>query len=358
MRTGIKKTRYDTIQFLVGGVISVQILLFMLSFALPSAGAGFFVAVSTLFGATVEEFAVSGHNSQTIPLLEAPLSPNSSIGGAEVTIVDESAIMPELNATGSIGEDTNLSSGQISLYVVRKGDSLSQIAQMFGVTTNTIIWGNDLADGKISVGQTLVILPITGVQHKVKSGDTIASIAKKYKGDAEEIRQFNGLSVGAKLAVGDTVIVPNGEVAPAVTSSSKNTKTPPPSSYGAPKNPLPVRSVAAGFYIRPVTGGTKTQGIHGYNGIDIGIPVGSPVLASAGGTVIISKSSGWNGGYGNYVVISHNNGTQTLYAHLSKVIVSVGSTVVQGQVIGNTGNSGMSTGPHIHFEIRGAKNPF
>lgn len=337
-------------------------LAFFSFFNVPVVHAGFFNVVSAMFGGTTEEFSVNDHNSQNIPLLQAPLNISMSVGGGEVTIVDENAIMPELNAVGSIGEDTSLSAGQISLYVVRKGDSLSQIAKMFNVSVNTILWGNNLSGGTISEGQTLVILPITGVQHIVKSGDTVETIAKKYKSNAEEIRQFNDLSIDAKLAVGDVVIVPDGEMAPIYTQpSSKDSvysRTVPSKSFGAPKNPLPIRAVPAGYYIRPLVGGTKTQGIHGYNGIDIGAPIGTPLLASAGGTVIISKSSGWNGGYGMYVVIAHDNGTQTLYAHMSNIIVSVGTRVVQGQVIGNVGSSGKSTGPHVHFEIRGAKNPF
>jgi murein DD-endopeptidase MepM/ murein hydrolase activator NlpD len=80
-------------------------------------------------------------------------------------------------------------------------------------------------------------------------------------------------------------------------------------------------------------------------------------LAAAGGTVIVAKASGWNGGYGNYVVIKHKN-TQTLYAHLSSVSVGVGETVSVGQGVGIIGNTGKSTGTHLHFEVRGGTNPF
>jgi murein DD-endopeptidase MepM/ murein hydrolase activator NlpD len=86
--------------------------------------------------------------------------------------------------------------------------------------------------------------------------------------------------------------------------------------------------------------------------------LGTPIRASAAGTVIVSKTGGWHGGYGNYVIISHSNGTQTLYAHTQKNFVSVGDSVEQGQLIARVGNTGNSTGPHVHFEIRGAKNPF
>jgi murein DD-endopeptidase MepM/ murein hydrolase activator NlpD len=92
--------------------------------------------------------------------------------------------------------------------------------------------------------------------------------------------------------------------------------------------------------------------------VDYGMPVGSPIYASAAGKVLIAKGSGWNGGYGDYIVIEHANGTQTVYGHMSTLAVSVGQSVVQGQLIGYSGNTGKSTGPHLHFEIRGAKNPF
>ena len=216
---------------------------------------------------------------------------------------------------------------------------------MFGVSKNTIVWANDIGSGSIKEGQTLVILPVTGVRHTVKKGETLASITKKYGGDIDEVKSFN--SITGALAVGDVVIVPDGDMGSY--------------SYTAPKKKgsSSKSSVVAnsGYYIRPTTG-IRTQGVHGYNAIDIGTPVGTPVVASASGQIIVSKDYGWNGGYGNYIVIQHPNGTQTLYGHNSQNIVYVGQNVVQGQVVGYSGNTGKSTGPHLHFEIRGAKNPF
>ncbi|HEU5114585.1 MAG TPA: M23 family metallopeptidase, partial [Candidatus Paceibacterota bacterium] len=87
-------------------------------------------------------------------------------------------------------------------------------------------------------------------------------------------------------------------------------------------------------------------------------PIGTPIHAAASGVVIIARSGGYNGGYGSYVVISHPNGTQTLYAHMSKVIAHQGDAVEQGDLIGLVGSTGKSTGPHVHFEVRGAVNPF
>ena len=117
-------------------------------------------------------------------------------------------------------------------------------------------------------------------------------------------------------------------------------------------------SAPSGELIRPIIGGRKTQGLHGHNGIDLGAPVGTQVLASGDGRVILAKSGGYNGGYGNYVAIAHPNGTQTLYGHLSAIFVVQGQSVAQGETIGKVGSTGRSTGPHLHFEVRGAVNPF
>jgi murein DD-endopeptidase MepM/ murein hydrolase activator NlpD len=185
------------------------------------------------------------------------------------------------------------------------------------------------------------------VQHTVKKGDTPASIAKLYKADVDEIVSYNAFTEGAKLVAGDVVIVPDGELTPPPTLRGPTSV---PRGTGGPEY--------AGYYLRPSLGGRKTQGLHGYNGVDLATFYGAAVFASAKGQIIIARANGYNGGYGSYVVVSHPNGTQTLYAHLSTVIVSEGQEVLQGQVIGAIGSSGKSTGPHLHFEVRGAKNPF
>ena len=116
------------------------------------------------------------------------------------------------------------------------------------------------------------------------------------------------------------------------------------------------------YFIRPVLRGRRTQGLHGKNGIDFAPQCRcsgkEPILAAADGWVLVARNSGWNGGFGNYVVIAHSNGTQTLYGHMASVTVGAGQFVGQGEKIGYVGSSGNSSGPHVHFEIRGAKNPF
>lgn len=253
-------------------------------------------------------------------------------------------------------------STQISVYTVREGDTLSEIATMFNVTVNTIIWANDIKGRVIHPGDVLVILPVTGIKYTVAKGDTIASIAKKYKADAGEIASYNELSGSGSLAVGTSIIIPNGE-APAVVSSVAVKS--PSGTVSIPKVGTTAKLHDANgpdynyYYTWPLVGGVITQGLHGYNAVDIGAPKNTPILAAAAGTVIVARDNGaWNGGYGNYVVIQHDNGTQTLYAHATSVLVNVGDHVAQGQTIALVGRTGEATGYHLHFEVRGAENPF
>ncbi len=257
-------------------------------------------------------------------------------------------MVQESGVNGTQADILGSKSTQISLYVVRQGDSLSEIAKLFGVSVNTIVWANNIKKNVIHEGDELVILPITGVSHTVVKGDTLRSIATKYKADMDDILSFNGLRSDSQLAVGSTVLIPDGEIAG--TSGASSGKTSPLRGAGGP--------LYKGYYQRPISGGTRSQGLHGNNAIDFAGPIGTPIYAAADGVVIIARSTGYNGGYGAYVVISHPNGTQTLYAHASRVLVSQGDTVTKGQNIALVGTSGKSTGPHVHFEIRGAANPF
>lgn len=295
-------------------------------------------------------------NAQTIGLLQAATNPDLAVakGGGDITVVGGTALLPETGPSGtSLDVGEIIEATNISLYVVRKGDTISSIAKLFGVSRNTIVWANDIKNNVISPGQTLVILPVSGVRHTVAKGDTLKSIASKYKADSEEILQFNALTEDASLAVGDILIIPDGEIAPPklAVSTSK------PSSTNSWRRSASGPSYE-GYYMRPLIGGIKTQGLHGFNAVDIASYYGAPIFAAAEGVVLISRTSGWNAGYGNYVVVKHDNGTQTLYAHLSKNLVAPGEIVTRGQQVGEMGASGKATGTHLHFEIRGATNPF
>lgn len=294
------------------------------------------------------------NNLQTLEVLSAArnLDPNPARGGGDIMVVDGAALVPQ---DGPVGTGVDIitkkpASNQISLYVVREGDTLSAIADMFDVNANTIRWANNLGKGSaIRPGDSLIILPINGVRHTVAKGDTLASIVKRYDADTQEVLLFNGLEESGPLVVGSTITIPGGEMpVPKASASTRIVKQ----SSGTKA------SVSVGWLVNPVLGAVHTQGIHGYNAVDLGAPIGTPVRAAASGKVILSRSGGWNGGYGSYIVIDHGNGVQTLYAHLSANNVGFGETVAQGDVIGKVGSTGRSTGPHLHFEVRGAKNPF
>ncbi len=246
-------------------------------------------------------------------------------------------------------------SDKIILYTVKEGDTLSEIAELFDVSANTIRWENNISGEKIMVGQKLSILPVTGVKHVVQKGDTVSKIAQKYDAESEDVFIFNDISKDSVLNIKDIIFVPNGIIKQA--SSGK-------SSVGAKSSNTRVDS---GYYSRPIVGGRVTSpygprkgGFH--YGVDLAVDgrTGHSVMASASGEVIKVVNGcrvgniNCGGRYGNYIVIKHNNGTKTIYAHLEKVYVSVGDDVSGGQKIGTLGNTGRSTGPHLHFEIENA----
>ena len=238
-------------------------------------------------------------------------------------------------------------------YEVKPGDTVSTIAEKFGVSVDTIIWENDLKSIKeIKPGQKLKILPVTGVLYKIKPGETIYSIAKKLQVDAQVIVDwpYNSFANDETfaLAVGQTLMVPDGIEPKEVPVAPKRVFA-----------TVPGAGLGTGQFLWP-TAGRITQSYSWYHkALDIansGLP---DVLAADGGTVILA---GWPtpGGYGNHIIINHGNGFQTLYGHLSQVYVSVGQKVARGQVIGKMGSTGRSTGPHLHLEIRQngvAQNP-
>lgn len=273
-------------------------------------------------------------------------------------VLDDSAYSPVHNpiydgATTADFIPAPLENDQISLYTVKDGDRVSDIAKMYDVSVNTILWANDLnPKSPLQKGQVLIILPVNGVKYTVKSGDTLLSIALRFKSRVEDIVSFNNLETsGTKLAIGDEIIIPEGE--------EGSPKSPAPASGKDWIAPVSKNGLIAGYFIRPVPNGRKSQSVHGHNGIDIAAPTGSSILSAADGRVILAKVGGWGGGYGNYVIIQHPNGMQTLYAHMSSVAVSVGNSVKQGQLIGRVGSTGHSTGPHLHIEVHkiGSPNP-
>lgn len=230
---------------------------------------------------------------------------------------------------------------EIENYPVKGGDTLETIAKRFDVSVDTIKWANDLKTDVIKPGQTLKIPPVTGVVHKVASGETVYTIAKKYKTDAQAIvnfpfNDFADLDTFA-LTAGQTLYVPNGviEAAPAV--------------------PRYIAQIQAGVhgtsnFIWPTSGVITQYPVWYHMAVDIANPGGPAVLAADTGTVTYAGCINW--GYGCHVIIDHGNGYQSLYGHLSSYSVEAGDSVSQGSQIGVMGSTGRSTGTHLHFEIR------
>jgi murein DD-endopeptidase MepM/ murein hydrolase activator NlpD len=229
-------------------------------------------------------------------------------------------------------------------YTVQAGDTVQSIAASFGLQPTTVMWANaaiEDAPDLLRIGQDVVILPIDGAYHQVAEGDTLQSIADTYKVYSSTIAscEYNTLvPPGGTADVGAWLIIPGGEkpYVPKVVTSYDG--------------PVPEGARGTGRFQWPVLG-RITQGYwSGHRAIDIGAPAGSASLAADGGFV---SFAGWTDvGYGYLIVIDHANGFATYYAHLSNIYVSKGQAIERGQAIGAVGNTGNSTGPHLHFEIR------
>lgn len=236
---------------------------------------------------------------------------------------------------------------EVQVYIVQPGDTVLGIAEKFGLKPETIQWSNpglELNADLIRPGDPLKIPPVNGVLHTVTSGDTLTSLAAKYKVTVEEIINYKGnslTSVDAQLAVGQPLVIPNG---------TKPAPAQPVVVYESTAVPTTAQ-IGSGNFVWPTSGSINQRYWSGHAAIDLGGWTGSPVKAADGGYVAVA-TGGWNGGYGNHVIIDHGNGFVTLYAHLNSIYVKPGENVTRGQQIGSIGNSGNSTGPHLHFEIR------
>lgn len=340
-------------------VAAVPALLLFIHTIAPQALDGFFPFPHSVHAQTDGEGGIL-HDS-SIDLLRAAINsdPNPDKDEHGVEIAGGSALLPhgglhEDDTADQTSRSTRPNKNEISIYTVKEGDSLSEIAEEHGVSSNTILWANDIRDAStIRIGDDLIILPVSGVKHKVASGETLQSIAKKYGSDVSDIALYNGIDEGTGLKADAEIVVPGGAF-PSATKKVAASGTTKKSAGTASKSST---AASTGKFGNPLPGGAITQVNHGKNAVDIDGETGDPIYAAGSGTVIIAKSSGYNGGYGIYMVIDHGAGVQTLYSHMSSLAVSGGS-VSKGEVIGYVGNTGKSTGSHLHFEVRGAINPF
>ncbi len=244
---------------------------------------------------------------------------------------------------------------RIQIYKVLPADNLQKIAGRYDLRPETILWANPKLESNPDLlwpGQELIIPPVDGVMHVVGTGDTLSTLAVKYKVTVDEIVGYplNNLeSANSPINSGKQLIIPNG------------TKPYVARQVAMYRGPVPASAVrGSGSFAWPVSGHITQQFWHGHRAIDVGARGGSPIVAADSGYVI-KASHGWNGGYGSMVMVDHGNGFVSLYAHMNMVYVRQGENVAKGEQLGTVGNTGRSTGPHLHFEIRqqgAARNPF
>ncbi len=247
----------------------------------------------------------------------------------------------------------------ITSHKVEPGETASSIASKYHLKVATILGANDLRYGDyIRAGEVLLILPKDAVLHKVKSGESLSSIAEKYGVEVESIAKENFLLAdGSDLETSQEILVPG------ITPKIEKAASVPAAGSGS--------GTLANYddYFSFPTTGRNWGKLHYNNGVDISNACGTEVYAAASGRVsdvaLTSSANRWaNGGYGNYLKITHSNGTETMYSHLLAVLVNPGDSVSKGQVVAwmggrpGTVGAGNSTGCHLHFEVKGARNPF
>lgn len=288
--------------------------------------------------------------------------PNSALGGVSGTVNQTTAALsqPGTVTAGEAMSDALQRSAipftavqekpreAIEVYQVKAGDTVLAIAARFGLQPETIMWANSAIEtnpDRLSIGDQLNILPFDGVLHVVKPGDTLSGLAAKYKVDVAKIIGYapNELvDASSSLKIGSQIVVPDGTkpfVTPQIATDVRRADAPVDAAKGS------------GSFSWPTSGNITQQFWSGHRAIDIGSWVGAPVKAADSGYVVLA-GGGWNGGYGNHIIVDHGNGYTTLYAHLNSIFVRPGESVSRGQQLGTVGNTGNSTGPHLHFEIR------
>lgn len=220
-----------------------------------------------------------------------------------------------------------------TLYRVKTGETLSGIAKRNGLTVESLAEANDLQDrDKIHAGQVLKV-PSDCVVHSVKQGETLSDIARMYSVDLNVIGSRNGLSNLDRIAVDQKINVPNSAKSAGTLYVSGRLADLPPLTW-------PLSGAITSMF------GMRDGRPH--EGIDIAAEEGTPVRVASGGRVVFA---GPRGTYGLAVIVDHGDGVRTLYAHCSRLLVTEGRSVDAGSIIALSGNTGRSTGPHLHLEV-------
>jgi murein DD-endopeptidase MepM/ murein hydrolase activator NlpD len=280
-------------------------------------------------------FAKLGFASISFLILFILFSPMENFGSFKhdnSEIEDEAKKNSILNSSFTdFSEDNNNSKMVIRKHVVKKGENLSIIAKKYGVSIDTICGSSNLRSySLIHTGAILRIPSRDGLLYKMKKGAKIASIAKKYKVSLDKIIASNDLKNPDFIPSGRVLFIPDAK---------------PQNIFPGYLWPTSSRSISCGF-------GWRRNPFHGrgkefHQGLDIRVRYGW-IRSTRYGKVTYA---GWMGGYGKVVIVSHPNRVKSLYAHLSRIIVRKGQYVKQGQRVARSGNTGRSTGPHLHFEI-------
>jgi murein DD-endopeptidase MepM/ murein hydrolase activator NlpD len=301
--------------------------------------------------------SVSAAPPQTTPTAETSLAvPTVTLGAAPAAV--SQALIRQVWLKTDITSKINYT---VTLYTVQPGDALFSVAKQFNLKPETLFWANSdlLKDSpeNLQVGQVLKVPPVDGVYYQVQAGDTLASIAKKFSANLDDILNWPGNTIdlaSQQVKAGDYVMVPGGHQKVVVWNIPTIVRSGASNYSGTACGAGPVGSgfiwPTANHYL------SGNDFWSGHPGIDIAAGQGAPVWAASAGVVTMAQG-GWNGGYGNVVMIDHGNGYLTVYGHLSQINVTVCEGVASGQGIGLAGSTGNSTGPHLHFEIRLDGNP-
>jgi murein DD-endopeptidase MepM/ murein hydrolase activator NlpD len=234
-------------------------------------------------------------------------------------------------------------------YIIKANDTVEAIASTYGLKETTITVSNGITkDSVLKESEKLKFPSIDGIAYKIKSGETLWDISFLYKIDFNELVEVNKLTSPEKLKLDQIIIIPGADSikSPATNTVKKSTASSAPSSSLSRGGVWPA--------LGTVTSKFGQRWGRDHDGIDIAAAIGTNVRAFMGGKV---SFSGWQDGYGNLVIIDHGNGLKTYYGHNSKLLVKVGQTVDTSAIIAKSGNTGRSTGPHIHFEVRKNGNP-
>lgn len=327
-------------------------------------GTNYYVSAHNSFGSQKgilggpEELLLSATLQNKLALLEVSVPPDPATAdydsytqGNDQNSLDSLQNSAFSNTGSILGGSLSKNNGFFT-YTAQKGDTLTSLSNTFGVSTSTILWANTSISKskKIAPNQQLIILPVSGVLYQAVSGDSIESLAEFYGINPQEIKKVNSLpGIVSELSQGQKLIIPDGKPQAGLMTIVKSSK-----------ETLPNLN---GFFSFPTEKTSWNWGIlHYSNAVDIANICGTKIYAAANGLVTeVGDPEEWNDGYGGFIKIEHQNGTETLYAHTEENDVSVGAIVLKGDTIAKIGRSGNVHGPtgcHLHFEMRNAQNPF